>query len=142
MSRIVDAVQVVIAAVAAWFVSLPGAFQALVFAMLFDIASGMLRAAKERQLNSDIAFVGMLKKSAIVIVVAMAAVIGHQLGLQVAGIQLPIGEATAIFFAIQESLSVLENAAALGVPIPDFLRQALRERAPDKFEGGKDVAAG
>lgn len=145
--RIGNLIQAAFAAVASFLVSLPQAYLALIAAMGADILIGVLRAAARRELVSDIAFVGMLKKSAMLIVVALSALMGRFLQVGIPGVSLPLGEAVAIFFAISEALSVLENAAALGLPVPGFLRAALEARSPEKFpekfdDGGPHEAPG
>jgi phage-related holin len=40
------------------------------------------------------------------------------------------------FYAVNEFISVLENGAAAGIPIPTFLKETLEKINPEKFEQG------
>ncbi|WP_322510724.1 phage holin family protein [Chloroflexus sp.] len=134
--RIPDWVHTVFAIVAGFLLTLPSAYAALLAAMVADIVMGLLRAAVQGRVSSRASFRGMVRKAAILVLVAMSALLGRWLGVETAGIEAPIGQAVAVFFTVTEAISVLENAAAIGVPVPRFLRNALEMRSPDKFGGG------
>jgi toxin secretion/phage lysis holin len=115
-----------LAAVLAFFVSLPAVYWALIGAMALDIVIGTLHAASEGRISSWVAFVGVTKKAAVLIVVGLAALIGHTLAAMIpTDVNIPLGQAVALFYVAGEAISVLEHAAAMGVPVPAFLRRIL-----------------
>lgn len=101
--------------------------QLLVILIVLDIVSGMICSGINGTLNSDASFKGMLKKTLILLLVAMAHAIDPYAStlLQMGSMNVSIAAAVTAFFAVNECLSILENAANAGVPIPQFLRDAL-----------------
>ena len=85
----------------------------LVICMAVDYITGVINAIREKQLSSKVGWVGILRKLTIFGVVILAAQIDVALGLQA------ICRTAAIaFYTANEGISVLENAAAIGLPIP------------------------
>ena len=70
-------------------------------------------------LSSRAGFAGLARKAMILVIVLLAAVLD-----QLTGSAACTGAAT-MFYIVNESLSILENAVLLGVPVPQRLRQAL-----------------
>lgn len=101
--------------------------QLLCILVVLDVASGLICAAVNGQINSDASYRGMLKKSLMLIVVAMAHALDPYAGnlFHLAEITLSISAGVATFFALNEVISITENAANAGVPIPRILRDAL-----------------
>ena len=119
-------------AILAFFGGWTAAMTTLVTVMVLDIVSGLARAFVQKQVSSNVSWNGMVKKSLVFVIVALAARLDTIVG---AGSLLK--DATVTFFIVSEALSVLENTAAAGLPIPDFLRQALKQlnekkAAPEK----------
>ena len=112
----------------AFITSLDPLVKLLIILMVADIGLGTLRAWKERSLNSQVSRTGALKKAASLILVAVAAAVDHY-GLRAMEVTLPAGltlsAVVAGFYCASEGLSLLENGAALGVPIPPILREVL-----------------
>ena len=66
-----------------------------------------------------------MKKMLILAVVALAALADRAIAMS-AGIEMAaVTGATCLWFVASEGLSILENAAAMGVPIPNVLLKAL-----------------
>lgn len=98
----------------------------LVFLMTLDYLSGVSAAVVGRsrknpsgKLSSKTGFVGLLKKAMILAIVLMAAVLDHILAAPAT-----LGAVT-LFYIVNESISILENAVLLGVPVPKKLRNVL-----------------
>ncbi len=86
-----------------------------------DWATGWAAAWVRGELRSWIGFVGILRKVAIFAVVAIAHLIDGVLG------ELHIfRDAVVFFYLANELLSVIENMGKIGVPMPDFLRNAVQ----------------
>lgn len=93
---------------------------AMVIFVAIDYFTGIVRAAYEKKLNSQIGAWGIVRKVALFGVVAVANEIDLLLGLGHI-----LRAATIAFFLSNEGISLLGNIAALGVPIPPRLLQTL-----------------
>lgn len=116
-------------AAAAW-VKLDAVYQALLVFVVLDITSGAIRAFIQGQLSSNIAYIGILKKGGELILIGVAYFIQRLVPDGLGNIPLP--QALAGFYCYVEAVSILENAGAVGVPIPQFLKDALAALSPDK----------
>lgn len=95
-------------------------FRLLVTFMVLDYILGVICGFKEKELSSEIAFKGILKKVTILIVVAVGVSIDNTLNAQGIARNMVI-----FFYAGLEGISIVENAGRMGVPIPDRLKDAL-----------------
>ena len=102
-----------------------GAFDALLIALIaivtFDYITGVLAAIYEKRLSSATGFRGILKKVAILMVVAVAHIIGQIVGADWMR-SFVIG-----FYLANESISILENAGKMNVGIPQKLLDVLEQ---------------
>lgn len=119
-------------ATAAW-VKLDAVYQALLVFVVLDVISGAIRAFTQGQLSSNIAYTGILKKGGELILIGMAYFVQRLVPDGLGNIPLP--QALAGFYCYVEAVSILENASAAGVPIPQFLKDALAALSPDKTSG-------
>lgn len=117
--------------IAVWM-GLDSIMQLLIILMVLDILSGLIVAFTKKEISSQISWVGISKKAIIIIIVAGAQFAGDVANLQIGEISL--GAMVAGFYAANEFISILENAAAVGIPIPKFLKDALQKLNPEKFE--------
>lgn len=106
------------ALVAAWWAGLPLLVQVLIGMMILDIAAGVLAAYIAQELSSRVSFRGMAKKAMVLVLVGAASWVEPAVGV-------PLASAVAGFYIVHELMSLLENAAAAGLPVPDVLRDAL-----------------
>ena len=114
-----------------WFASYPW-FGFLLGMMLVDYISGVTAAIYEGKLNSKIGYRGAMKKSAVLLVVAVGFLIERGIiSTLPAAMQptwnYPVAKLVAAFFLFNEALSVLENAKRCGVPLPKFLTKGLSD---------------
>jgi len=99
----------------------------LIAVMVIDYASGMLKAWVNAELSSRIGLKGIIKKVSYLLVVCVAAVVDWLItsGLGAIGITIDVnfcfGVIVTIWLIINECISILENLAILGVPLPPFL---------------------
>lgn len=97
--------------------------QILAILMVADYITGISKGYKNKELASSVGFKGLLKKSAIFIVIILA----HQLDL-VVNADVPIFRTMCVYFYIaNEGISITENLAVLGVPLPKFLTDVLNK---------------
>lgn len=104
--------------------------EALLIAMLIDYMTGVLAAYinPHLALNSQKGFKGILKKIMILLLIVLAHELDHAIGQQ--AIQMIV----VWFFLGNEGLSIIENAAKAGLPIPQKLRDTLEQLANEKGE--------
>ena len=117
-------ISVVGTALSEWVGGFDGLLNALVIFMLIDYVTGVFCAIAEKTLSSAIGFKGILQKCLIMLLVGMAnAVDSHILG----GDDHLLRTAVIFFYLSNEGISILENSARLGLPIPDKLQEFLTQ---------------
>ena len=104
--------------------------------MTLDYISGVMCAIIDRKLSSAVGFKGVCKKVFILMLVGVA----HIIDLHVVGTGSALRGAVICFYMSNGGLSLLENAAHIGLPIPDKLRDILaqlhdKERTTDQVDG-------
>ena len=109
---------------------------ALIVLMTLDYVSGVMCAIIDKKLSSAVGFKGIWKKVFILMLVGVA----HIIDLHVVGTGSALRGAVICFYMSNEGLSLLENAAHIGLPIPDKLRDILsqlhdKERTTDQGDG-------
>ena len=102
--------------------------------VVLDYIMGVIKAAALKELSSRVGSKGLAKKVGIFAMVAVAAMLDR-----VAPMNGAIRAAVAIFYIANEGLSILENAGALGLPMPDKLREALAQLRDKSVEKTKDI---
>ncbi|WP_302360367.1 holin family protein [uncultured Megasphaera sp.] len=117
-----------VGSICSYFLGWSALIEALIVAMAIDYITGILAAYinPNMQLNSQRGFRGICKKLVILLLVALA----HKLD-QVTG-QPAIQALVVWFFLGNEGLSIIENAAKAGLPIPDKLRDTLEQITTSK----------
>ena len=121
-----------------WYTGgLDGLMTALLAFMALDYMTGVMCAIARKELSSAVGFRGICRKALILMLVGM----GHALDARVVGGGAALRTAVICFYLANEGISVLENAARLGLPLPGQLRAALGQlHAGDK--GALDLPAG
>lgn len=94
----------------------------IVFAAL-DYVTGVMCAIVDKKLSSAVGFKGIFKK---VLIFALVGV-GHILDTHVIGSGGAMRTAVICFYLSNEGLSLLENAAHIGLPIPEKLKEILAQ---------------
>lgn len=122
MEKIFNTISVVGGTVGGLAVSFFGGMDKIMWALLIlivlDYITGLLKAVYNKQLSSEIGFKGIIRKILILIVVGVSVII-QDFGIPA------IREIVIMFFAINEAISLLENASQMGLPIPDKLKDTL-----------------
>lgn len=105
----------------------------LVIAMLADYGTGMVKAWNAGTLCSRTGIRGILKKVGYLVIVAVAMGADYLLryGLSQVGVHINIEFLIAaiviVWLIINELISILENVAAIGAPVPEFLLKLIRK---------------
>ena len=126
-------IQIAITAIGGWLGyalgGMDGLLIALVVVIALDYITGVMCAIIDRKLSSAVGFKGIFKK---VLIFALVG-IGHILDAQVIGTGSVIRTAVIFFYISNEGVSLIENAAHLGLPIPAKLKAVL-EQLHDRAE--------
>ena len=127
MKDVWNVVQVVFAAVGGgigWFFGeLDGFFYALLAFVVIDYLTGVMCAIADRSLSSEVGFRGIFRKVLIFVMVGA----GHILDAQVIGSGDALRTAVIFFYISNEGVSLLENAAHIGLPVPEKLKEVLAQ---------------
>lgn len=102
------------------------AMKVLTVCMALDYITGVLSAIKEKKLSSSVGFWGLLRKGVIFLVVMLAAQLDAALGQEAV-----CRTAAILFYIANEAVSMTENAAELGVPVPRKLLDVLAQLRQD-----------
>lgn len=116
--------------------SLDGLMLALLAFIALDYVTGLLVGAAQHRLNSQVSFLGLLKKALILIIVAVAHIIDSQV---LGGSASVFRSAACGLYIANEGLSILENAGKLGLPMPKKLRNVLEQLRDKSEEDEQDV---
>lgn len=98
-----------------------GLLIALVIFMVIDYLTGLLYGICSKTLSSKKGLLGFLKKFCIFLVVAVA----HTLDLYILNDSEILRNATIGFYIANDGISILENVAKLGIPLPQKLKDVL-----------------
>lgn len=99
------------------------ALYVLVLFMILDYATGIAKACINKCLSSEIGFKGIIRKVLILVMV----MIGVALDRYIGNGQWIFRTLVCCYYIANEGLSIIENAAALGLPIPEKLKDALEQ---------------
>ncbi len=91
--------------------------------ILCDYATGVVRAIAEKRLSSAVGFKGIARKACILTVVVLAVMLDRLIGTE----GWMFRTLCSYFYIANEGLSILENSAAIGVPIPQKLKEVLAQ---------------
>ena len=130
--KIIKLLAATVGAIVSFFSGMSPLIWILLAVMSLDYITGLIcgfmgRSNKTEHggLASSAAFAGLLKKVLILIVVMVAALVDHTVAAG-AGIEFAaVTGACCMWFIASEGLSIIENAAAMDVPIPGILKKAL-----------------
>lgn len=100
-----------------------GFIYALMAFVVIDYITGIMCAIADKELSSEVGFKGICKK---VLIFALVG-IGNLLDIYILG-QAGIMRNVVIFFYLSnEGVSILENASHLGLPVPEKLKEILKQ---------------
>ena len=144
--KVLEILSAVGGAVASFFVNMPPLVWILIAVMSIDYVTGLICGAMGKSkktengyLASHEAWKGLMKKALILLVVLLANLLDMAVS-KGAGIQFEATMgATCLWFIASEGLSVLENVASMGVPVPKILLKLL-EIMREKGDGPKEAA--
>lgn len=134
MKNFIEAAQYAFAALGGAVGAVMGGFDGFLYALIVfvvvDYLTGVMVAVLDKKLSSEVGFHGIFKK---VVIFALVAV-GHIVDFYVIQNGSVIRTAVIFFYLSNEGISILENASALGLPVPQKLKDVL-EQLKDGKEG-------
>lgn len=137
MKEFWNVIQLIFTAVGGWLGWFLGGCDGLLYALLvfvtLDYITGIMCAVADHKLSSEVGFKGICRK---VLIFALVG-IGHVLDTQVIGTGSILRTAVIFFYLSNEGVSLVENAAHLGLPVPEKLKAVL-EQLHDRAEKGGD----
>ena len=137
MKKFWNTIQVIFTGVGGWLGWFLGGCDGLLYALVLfvvvDYITGVMCAAADHKLSSEVGFKGICRKVLIFLLVG----IGHVLDAQIIGTGSVLRTAVIFFYLSNEGVSLLENAGHLGLPIPEKLKVVL-EQLHDRAEKDSD----
>ena len=132
MKNFIEAAQYAFAALGGALGAVMGGFDGFLYALVVfvvvDYATGLMAAAVEKKLSSEVGFKGIFKKVVIFCLVA----VGHIVDTHIIGEGSVLRTAVIFFYLSNEGISILENAARTGLPIPGKLKAVLEQLREEK----------
>lgn len=135
MKEFWNTIQFVFAVIGGWLGYFLGGCDGLLYALLafvvIDYLTGIMCAINDHSLSSAVGFRGICRKVLIFLLVGIANI----LDVSVIGSGSILRTAVIFFYISNEGLSLVENAAHLGLPVPEKIKavlEQLHDRTDDK----------
>lgn len=120
-------IQFVFTAVGGWLGYFLGGCDGLLYALIafvvIDYITGVMCAITEKKLSSEVGFKGICRKVLIFLLVGIANILDVQV-IQTGSV---LRTAIIFFYISNEGVSLLENAAHLGLPVPEKIKVVLKQ---------------
>lgn len=127
MKELVNTIQMIVAVLGGYIGYFLGGWDGFLYALVvfvvIDYITGLMVAVLEKRLSSAVGFRGIFKKVLIFSLVAVGHIIDSRL-IQSEGV---IRTAVIFFYLSNEGISILENTAKIGLPIPEKLKAVLEQ---------------
>lgn len=127
MKEFWNTIQLIFTAIGGWLGWFLGGCDGLLYALIafvaIDYITGVMCAVIDHRLSSEVGFKGIFKKVLIFLLVGIANI----LDMQVIGTGCVLRTAVIFFYISNEGVSLLENAAYLGLPVPEKIKTVLEQ---------------
>ena len=127
MKEFWNTIQLIFAAVGGWLGYFLGGCDGLLYALIafvaIDYITGVMCAILDKTLSSEVGFKGICRKVLMFLLVG----IGNIIDVQVLGSPGVLRTAVIFFYLSNEGVSLMENAAHLGLPVPDAIKTVLEQ---------------
>jgi toxin secretion/phage lysis holin len=131
---ITDCIQTVITFIGGvagfWLGGYDGLLYALIFMVVADYLTGVIKAIYNKKLSSEVGYKGILKKVCIFIMVAIGVLIDSIIPYEGE----PFRTAVIFFYISNEGISLIENLAEIGLPIPKKIVKVMEQLQKDDDE--------
>ena len=133
MKEFWNTIQVIFTAIGGWLGYFLGGCDGLLYALIafvvIDYITGVMSAINGHRLSSSVGFKGICRKVLIFLLVGSANI----LDIHVIGTGSVLRTAVIFFYISNEGVSLMENAAHLGLPVPEKIKLVL-EQLHDRSE--------
>jgi len=123
----INFIQAVFAAIGGYIGWLLGGVDGFMYALItfvvIDYVTGLMVAVLERKLSSKVGFRGIFKKVLIFVMVGIGNIVDVHLIKNGSAIR----TAVIFFYISNEGISIIENSAKIGLPIPEKLKDVLKQ---------------
>lgn len=137
MKEFWNTIQIVFTGIGGWLGYFLGGCDGLLYALLafvvIDYLTGIMRAINDHTLSSEVGFRGICRKVLIFLLVGIANI----LDVNIIGSGSVLRTAVIFFYISNEGVSLMENAAHLGLPVPEKIKAVL-EQLHDSAEDKED----
>ena len=120
-------VQIVITAIGGFIGSFLGGVDGFLYALIafvvIDYITGVMVGITQKKLSSEVGFKGIFKKVLIFLLVGVGSIVDTK----ILGEGNAIRTAVVFFYLSNEGISILENVAIIGLPIPQKLKEILEQ---------------
>lgn len=131
-----NTIQYTFAVIGGWLGFFLGGFDGLIYALVafvvIDYITGVMAAILNRKLSSEIGARGIFKKVLIFLMVG----IGNIIDSYLIGSGSTFRTAVIFFYLSNEGISIIENAALVGLPVPDKLKAVLKQLSKGEKNNG------
>ena len=138
MKEFWNSIQLVFTAIGGWLGWFLGGCDGLLYALIafvmIDYITGVMCAITDHTLSSSVGFKGICRKILIFLMVGIANI----LDIYVIGTGSVLRTAAIFFYLSNEGVSLLENSAHLGLPIPGAIKEVLEQLHERAEHGGND----
>lgn len=122
-----NVIQLIFSALGGWLGYFLGGCDGLLYTLLaftaMDYITGVMCAVNDKTLSSEVGFRGICRKVLIFMLVGIANI----LDADVVGTGSVLRTAVIFFYISNEGVSLLENAAHLGLPVPEKIKMVLEQ---------------
>ena len=122
-----NVIQLIFSALGGWLGYFLGGCDGLLYTLLaftaMDYITGIMCAVNDHTLSSEVGFRGICRKVLIFMLVGIANI----LDADVVGTGSVLRTAVIFFYISNEGVSLLENAAHLGLPVPEKIKMVLEQ---------------
>lgn len=135
MKNIIETIKMIFASIGGWIGWMLGGADGFLYALItfvvIDYLTGIMASILEQKLSSEVGFRGIFKKVLTFVLVGVA----HIIDFYIIGSGSAIRTAVIFFYISNEGISILENTAKIGLPIPERLKNVLEQLKEENRNG-------
>ena len=135
MKNIIETIKMIFASIGGWIGWILGGADGFLYALIafvvIDYLTGIMASILAQKLSSEVGFRGIFKKVLTFVLVGVA----HIIDFYIIRSGSAIRTAVIFFYISNEGISILENTAKIGLPIPERLKNVLEQLKEENRNG-------